>query len=216
GVMVVARREGGIWEAGDDHGHGHDHGKAGKHDDHKKAGEHAGHDHHGADPHIWLDPHNAGAIALQVAEHLSVLDPGHAETYRRNAGEFTAELEALEARLEAVVKPVAGRKYVVFHDAYRYFEDHFGLKPAGAVTLNPDSTPGAAQVLEIAELIRTRGAVCLFAEPQFEPRLVRRLAEGGEVRVGVLDPLGADLEPGPALYPALMTRLAEALAACLR
>ena len=152
---------------------------------------------------------------MQVAEHLSELDQRNADTYRRNARNFVTELEALEASLQAVLKPVADRKYVVFHDAYRYFEDHFGLTPVGAVTLDPESTPGAAQVLEIADLIKARGAVCLFAEPQFEPRLVRRLAEGNEIRVGVLDPLGADLTPGPGLYPALMTGLAKAFASCL-
>ncbi|MRG70515.1 zinc ABC transporter substrate-binding protein [Alphaproteobacteria bacterium HT1-32] len=227
GVTVVARREGGVWEAEDHHEHEHsekdahghakeqDHDHAKKHDDHEKAGAHAGHNHGNTDPHIWLDPHNAEAIALQVAEHLSELDQRNADTYRRNARNFVTELEALEASLQAVLKPVADRKYVVFHDAYRYFEDHFGLTPVGAVTLDPESTPGVAQVLEIAGLIKARGAVCLFAEPQFEPRLVRRLAEGNEIRVGVLDPLGADLTPGPGLYPALMTGLAKAFASCL-
>lgn len=227
GVTVVARREGGVWEVEDHHGHGHsekddhehakehDHDHAKKHDDHEKAGAHAGHDHGSTDPHIWLDPHNAEAIALRVAEELSKLDQGRADIYRRNARAFATELEALEASLESILKPAIGRKYVVFHDAYRYFEDHFGLTPVGAVTLDPESTPGAAQVLEIADLIKARGAVCLFAEPQFEPRLVRRLSEGSDIRVGVLDPLGADLTPGPGLYPALMTGLAKALASCL-
>ena len=244
GVTVVARREGGVWEVEDHHDHGHsekddhghakehdhdhakkhddhekhddhDHDHAKKHDDHEKAGAHAGHEHGSTDPHIWLDPHNAEAIALQVAEELSKLDQGRADIYRRNVRAFATEMEALEASLESILKPAIGRKYVVFHDGYRYFEDHFGLTPVGAVTLDPESTPGAAQVLEIADLIKARGAVCLFAEPQFEPRLVRRLAEGSDIRLGVLDPLGADLTPGPGLYPALMTGLAKALASCL-
>lgn len=209
GVTVFDRREGGVWEV-EDH---HDHAK--EHDDHKKTGAHAGHDHGSTDSHIWLDPHNAEVIALQVAEELSKLDQERADIYRRNARAFATEIEALEASLESILKPAIGMKYVVFHDAYRYFEDHFGLTPVGAVTLDPESTPGAAQVLEIADLIKARGAVCLFAEPQFEPRLVRRLAEGNEIRVGVLDPLGADLTPGPGLYPALMTGLAKAFASCL-
>ena len=218
GVTVFDRREGGVWEVEDHHDHakehdGHDHAK--DHDDHKKTGAHAGHDHGSTDSHIWLDPHNAEVIALQVAEELSKLDQERADIYRRNARAFATEIEALEASLESILKPAIGMKYVVFHDAYRYFEDHFGLTPVGAVTLDPESTPGAAQVLEIADLIKARGAVCLFAEPQFEPRLVRRLAEGNEIRVGVLDPLGADLTPGPGLYPALMTGLAKAFASCL-
>ncbi len=238
GVTVFDRREGGVWEVEDHHDHGHakehddhdhakehddhDHAKdhdghdhAKEHDDHKKTGAHAGHDHGSTDSHIWLDPHNAEVIALQVAEELSKLDQERADIYRRNARAFATEIEALEASLESILKPAIGMKYVVFHDAYRYFEDHFGLTPVGAVTLDPESTPGAAQVLEIADLIKARGAVCLFAEPQFEPRLVRRLAEGNEIRVGVLDPLGADLTPGPGLYPALMTGLAKAFASCL-
>jgi len=167
------------------------------------------------DPHLWLDPMNAklwlGAIAAALAE----ADPARRALYLANAEAARAELDALAAGIEARLAPVRGRPFVVFHDAFHYFESRFGIEAAGAVALGDARAPGPARIARIRDRIRALRAVCLFREPQFRSALVATVAEGTGVRVGVLDPLGASLPPGPDLYPDLLRGLAESLADCL-
>ncbi len=187
---------------GDDHGHGgHDHGHA--------------HDHGDVDPHIWLSPANAAAMTRAIADALAGVDPARADTYRANAEATVGDIEALAGELETRLAPVRDVPFVVFHDAYRYFEQAFGLRQVGAVTLSPERSPGTAHVAELRRAIRAAEAVCVFAEPQFEPRLVETLVAGTPVRTGELDPVGADLEPGPDAYLQLMRGLADDLVGCL-
>ena len=221
GIELLPIREGGAWEghahdhAGHDHkddGHkGHDHKHDHKHDGHK------GHDHgEGAiDTHLWLDPMNGKRIAAEVAETLSQLDPANADAYRRNAETYAARLDALDAEIEEMLHPVEDRPYVVFHDAYQYFEAHYGLNARGAVTLSPDRAPGAERLREVRHAIEDSGAACIFAEPQFSPRVLDVVTEGLDVKTGVLDPLGAELAPGPDAYPQMLRNLAVALKDCL-
>jgi zinc transport system substrate-binding protein len=167
------------------------------------------------DPHLWLDPMNAklwlGAIAAALAE----ADPARRALYLANADAARAELDALAAEIEARLDPVRGRPFVVFHDAFHYFEYRFGIEAAGAVALGDARAPGPARIARIRDRIRALRAVCLFREPQFRSALVATVAEGTGVRIGVLDPLGASLPPGPDLYPGLLRGLAESLADCL-
>lgn len=197
-------------------GHAHEHAaEAGGHDhddDHDAA---HGHDHHGIDPHAWLDPENGKAWLAAMADELANADPANAETYRRNAAEGQSELDALTIKLEAKLAPVRGAPFVVFHDAYHYFENRFDIEAAGAVSLSDASKPGPARVEEVRNTIRKLDAVCVFTEPQFKPTLVATIVEGTDARVATLDPLGINLEPGAALYPALLTQLADNLVACL-
>jgi zinc transport system substrate-binding protein len=201
----------------DDHGHddhGHDdHG----HDDHGHDDHGHGHDHgHGStDMHLWLDPQNAEAFAEAVVAALAEADPANAEAYRANGEALAARLDALTAELEATLEPVHDRPFVVFHDAYQYLEHRFDLNTVGSITVSPDVQPGAQRLAEIQHTIEELGAVCVFAEPQFEPRLVEVVTAGTGARPGVLDPLGADLPDGPDLYFDLMRRNARALADCL-
>jgi len=201
---------------GHDHDHGHDHGEKHAHDD-DHGHDHAGHGHaHGdTDAHIWLDPANAKAIVAQVVAALSETDPANAETYMQNGEEMTAKLDELTADLQATVSPVQDKPFLVFHDAYQYFETAFGLNAVGAITLTPGVQPGAQRVREIAEKISNAEASCIFAEPQFEPKLVEVVTEGTNARSGVLDPLGADIAAGQDLYFELMRQNARALADCL-
>jgi zinc transport system substrate-binding protein len=197
----------------DDHDHDHDHDHA--HDDHA----HDDHDHahaaDSADGHLWLDPGNAAAIAAAAAATLAELDPENAALYAANAEAFAAELTALAAEIDAKLDPLRGRPFIVFHDAYQYFEAAFDLPAAGSISLGEADAPSAARVAEIRDRIAAEGVACVFAEPQFEPRLVATVIEGSDARSGMLDPIGADLEPGPGLYPALLTGLAQGLADCL-
>lgn len=190
GVRLQAARHGGLWGAGD-----HDHGPA--------------------DPHIWLDPQNAIAMTREIARTLAGIDPAHAATYRSNAAQYIGRIEALDRELAAKLAPVRDRPYLVFHDAYHYFEARYGLHPAGAVTVAPDRPVGARRISELHAAVASGRVVCLFREPQFPPKLIETLDDKTQARIGVLDPLGADLQPGPELYPKLMRDLAQSLSSCL-
>ncbi len=191
------------------------------HDDHDGKEEHAhedehGHEHHGdMDPHIWLDPANGKAVLAEMAARLAAIDPANADAYKANAAAEAAELDALAARVEAVVAPVRGKAFFTAHDAYRYFEHRFGIESAGSVALSDAAPPGPARLDHIRSEMREHSALCVFIEPQLDPKLAQTAAEGTGARVAVLDPLGADLEPGPGLYPALIEGLAQSLAGCL-
>lgn len=210
GIELRALREGGPWEAHDhDHGHAHDHG------DH----DHGDHDHgdHEAevDAHIWLDPVNAQKMATYIAAELGSTDPENAETYSENAATLVEELEQLTGVLETELAPVRSRPFIVFHDGFGYFEGRFGLTGAGSITVNPEVPPGGRRLAELRLKIEDQEAVCVFSEPQFPRDVSERLVESTPAKVGVIDPLGSGLAPGPALYPTLLENLAESFAACL-
>lgn len=214
GLTLLETREGGAWEA-HDHGHkgGHDH----KGHDHKH--DHKGHDHDDEheelNSHIWLDPANARAIVTATAEALAAKDPAGAEAYRTNADRTLQQLDALDAELKATLAPVKDKPFVVFHDAYQYFEARYDLSAVGSITVSPDRRPSAKRLSAIRAKIGGLGAACVFAEPQFEPALVQTVVEGTKAKTGVLDPEGTELPEGVTLYPTLMRNLAASLRGCL-
>ncbi|RLK50162.1 zinc transport system substrate-binding protein [Alkalispirillum mobile] len=206
-----------------DHGHGHngDHGHA--HDDehghghgHDHDGDH-GHDHHHGehDMHLWLSPDVARAFVTALSEKLKAMDPDNAATYRDNAEATLSRIDELDNRLAERLAPLADHAYLVFHDAYQYFEAHYGLSPVGSVTVNPERQPSARRLSELRQRIRDTDARCVFAEPQFRPSLVETLVEDTDAEGGVLDPLGAELAPGPDAWFELMENMASDLEACL-
>lgn len=205
----------------DDHAKDHDdgHGPDDHHDDDHAAGSpdaETVETPFRADPHIWLEPVNAATMTLAIAVVLAEADPDNAETYVANARAGVQEIQQLVTEISDTLAPVRGTPYIVFHDAYRYFEQRFGIAPAGAITVSDAVEPGAARVAAIRATIAQRGARCIFTEPQFPPRLAQMLAEGTGARLAVLDPLGTSLaEPGPGLYPALLRGLAGSLRDCL-
>ncbi|MFB2551699.1 zinc ABC transporter substrate-binding protein ZnuA [Ensifer soli] len=218
-------REGGAFEA-HDHGHEGDHDHDAHHDGHDhnaaEGGEHAhAHDedgeeeHEGFDMHLWLDPKNAAVLAAKVAETLETADPANAARYHANLDRFTTRLETLDTEIRETIAPVKDKPFIVFHDAYQYFEKHFGVRVAGSITVSPETMPGAERISEIHAKVKTLGATCVFAEPQFEPKLVKVVTEGTSARAGVLDPEGGTLTAGPDLYFELMDGLATSLKACL-
>ncbi|MDM8345983.1 zinc ABC transporter substrate-binding protein ZnuA [Pseudochrobactrum sp. sp1633] len=207
GLEILSAREGGNFEAHDHGGHGHSH-------DHDAEGE--AHDHHHDDMHIWLDPQNAKLMLVPIAEALSKADPDHAKQYRENAAAYADKIDALQKDVAAELEPVRTKPYIVFHDAYQYFERRFELSAAGSITVNPEKAPGAARIREIQSKVKSLGATCVFSEPQFESALVKTVLEGTEAKTGVLDPLGADIKDGPELYPQLIPNLATSLKSCLQ
>jgi zinc transport system substrate-binding protein len=173
------------------------------------------HGHGVIDGHAWLDPENAKLMTDRIAEALGASAPAHAAAFAANAGRLKADLEALSAELARELAPVAGKPYIVFHDALQYFELRYGLKPAGSITVSPEVPPSARRLSVLRKQVLARGAACVFAEPQFDPRLVDALVEGTAVRIGTVDPEGSRIEPGPDLYFALLRNLARDLKACL-
>ncbi|MGI3125235.1 zinc ABC transporter substrate-binding protein ZnuA [Nitratireductor sp. PBL-C9] len=212
GLTLLEMREGGAFEA---HSHGDDHDD---HDDHGHEAEEFGHDHahdHGPDAHLWLDPDNAKIMVSAIAEALSAADAENASAYAANAAALNERIAALQTELSAELEPVKDRPFIVFHDAYQYFEKQFGLAAAGSITVSPEIIPGAQRVDEIRTKVRELDAACVFAEPQFEPRLVEVVTEGTDAKSGVLDPLGAEIEDGKDLYFELMRGMAASLKTCL-
>lgn len=202
--------------AQDEHGHD-DHGHEAEHaDEDEHAKGHEGHDHAvgGLDPHAWLDPANASAWVEVIAAHLAEADPENAAAYAANAATAQAELAALDARLRAALAPAAGRPLFVYHDAYGYFAATYGLTIAGSLAEGDAAEPGAAGFQALKAALVAAEAPCVFAEADHDPGSMQVLAEGTGLTVGLLDPSGVTLAPGPELYPALMTALAEAVAAC--
>lgn len=167
------------------------------------------------DPHFWLDPENARAAVKEIAATLEKLDPPHAKTYAANAEKMDTDLKNLETKVAAEIAPVKDRPFIVFHDAYHYFEARFGVTAAGSVTISPDVQPGAARIAEMEDKVRSLGAVCIFSEPEFEPKLVDTIAGGTNAHKSVLDPIGGDMTEGPGLYDKLLTGLADNLKNCL-
>lgn len=186
------------------------------HEDHAGQDDHEGHDHAGTDPHAWLDPANASVWAGLIAAELSRIDPENAATYAANAEAAKVGFAALDAELAATLAPVAGKPFVVYHDAYGYFTSHYGLTVAGSVALGDASSPGAARLRDLSQTVAAGSALCLFPEAQHDPALVTQMAEGTGARVGAaLDPEGSTTEPGPDAYATMMRALATTLADCL-
>lgn len=213
GMTVLPLREGGAWEP-----HGHEHG----HDEHSHETPEDGDDHehehvHQADhdPHVWLDPVNAIAMVRRIMTVLSEVDVAHRADYQRNGAALIERLDRLNQRLTTELAPIKQQPYLVFHDAYQYFERRYDLDAIGSVTMSAERRPGAKRVADIQARIRDLQVRCVFSEPQFQPALVETIIAGSAARRGVLDPLGAELPPGPDAYFQLLQGLATSLRACL-
>ncbi|HMA16557.1 MAG TPA: zinc ABC transporter substrate-binding protein ZnuA, partial [Kiloniellaceae bacterium] len=209
GLTLLPYREGGPWAEHDEDEEEHAHEEAEEHD-HGHA-----HDHEGADMHLWLDPENAKAIVAAIADALIAADPDNSGVYAANKRAMDTRLDQLSQEIARDLAPVKDVPFVVFHDAFQYFDHRFGLNTVGSITVNPETQPGAQRIREIHDKIATLDARCVFAEPQFEPRLVQVVVEGTAAKTGTLDPLGADIPDGPELYFELLRRNAAALKACL-
>ena len=206
GTTVLPSRSGALFEA-----HSHD-----DHDDHDDHGEHDdnGHAHGPTDPHAWLDPENGKRWLDSIAAALAGADPENSAVYHANAIQGAAEIDAAAAETQARIKPLRGLRYVVFHDAYQYFENRFGLPATGAIAISDASAPGPARIAELRERTAEMGVTCALTEPQFDPDLIATVFQGRNVATAVLDPIGAQIPPGPQMYPALIRSIGEALAGC--
>ncbi len=221
-IELLKFREKNVFE---DHHDEHDeHNEHEGHDDHDEHEEHAdghdeheGHDDHGHhhgefDIHFWLDPEIAKSIVKIASLELSEVDPANQATYQTNASNAVSELDKLINDTRTKINSDA--KYIVFHDAYQYFEQRFGIEVIGALTVNPEVLPGAKQLAEIREVIEHEKVNCLFSEPQFNPSIANTIAQDTGIKAAVLDPLGAELEPGKELYFQLIGDMATSFESC--
>ena len=230
-IEMLKFREKNVFDDHDDHGDEHDehdeheeHGD--EHDEHEEHGDehdehgdehdehahHDGHNHGEFDIHFWLDPEIAKTIVQIAAKEMSEIDPANASKYEANAAKALNELDQLINDTRGKINKDA--TYVVFHDAYQYFEQRFGIEVIGALTVNPEVLPGAKQLAEIREVIEHEGVNCLFSEPQFNPSIAETIASDTGVKAAVLDPLGAELEPGKDLYFDLISDMASSFESC--
>lgn len=200
-------------EAHEEHGDHEEHAEG--EDGHDEHGDDDDHGHGAHDPHAWLSPANAATWLNVIAGQLSAADPDNAGAYFANAASARAEMDALVEDVNATLDPVRGGSFIVFHDAYQYFEVAFDFPASGAISIGDASDPSPARVAEIQSRIADESIVCVLAEPQFNPGLVETVLDGTQANTGVMDPLASDLEPGPALYPQLIRNLAGTLANCL-
>ena len=209
GLKKLEFRERNIFEVHDEHGHDDhkEHGhKEDKHDDHH---EHAHGEH---DPHIWLDPMNAKVILSEMAEHLIENDQENASKYKANLKKAHKDLDKLTKKVKSQLNK--DFKSIVFHDAYQYFEKRFDVNVLGAFTVNTDVLPGAEQLAEIREVIEHEKVSCVFSEPQFNPDIIKAVAKDTNIKTGVIDPLGATLNPGKTLYFDLISNMSKSFKGC--
>ena len=197
----------------DDHDHDHDHDShAKKEDGHDDHDDHDGHHHGEFDPHIWLDPINAKAILNEMVEHLIENDAANASIYKKNLDKALNELDKLTMNVMTDLNKSTAS--IVFHDAYQYFEERFNVNVLGAFTVNTDVMPGAEQLKEIREIIEHDNVSCVFSEPQFNPDIINAVAKDMNIKTGVLDPLGATLNPGKGLYFDLIKNMSSSFKGC--
>ena len=204
GIKKLKFRERNIFEEHEGHDDHGDDAKKEEHDDHghdakkEEHDDHEGHGHGEYDPHIWLDPINAKVILSEITEHLIENDSKNASTYKSNLAKAISEIDKLI--IDVITETNTDLSYVVFHDAYQYYENRFNVNILGAMTVNPDVMPGAEQIHEIHEVIEHDNVSCILSEPQFNPDIIKSIAKDTSVKTGVLDPLGANLKPGKDLY----------------
>ncbi len=214
GLTKLEFRERNIFEGHDDHGHKED-----KHDDHKEHGhkedkhdDHHQHAHGEHDPHIWLDPMNAKVILNEMVEHLIENDPKNASKYKSNLKKAFKDIDKLNKDVKKELSKSTAS--IVFHDAYQYFEKRYGVNILGAFTVNTDVMPGAEQLAEIREIIEHDKVTCVFSEPQFNPDIIKAVAKDMNIKTGVVDPLGATLDPSKDLYFKLIRNMSASFKGC--
>lgn len=194
-VKLLKTREGGVWEGHDEENHSEHH-------------------HSSTDPHIWLDPQNARAIVKKIVAILSESDPKNKGAYQKNASSVDRKLQSLAEELRSTLGPVHKAPYIVFHDAFQYFERRFKTNAVGSLTVNAARPPGARRLYEVRKRIVETGTRCVFKEPQINSKLVASVTEGTSAKIATLDPLGAALTPGPDAYFQLMRNIADTIRTC--
>ena len=182
--------------------------------------EEDGHDHHdhghsSNDLHFWLDPNNAIEIVKSITQELSAIYPENINIYKKNAKNIIKEIKTTDLLIKSMLEPVRNKPYIVFHDAYQYFEKAYSLKSVGSILVDPELPASAKRIIKIRSKIKSLNAHCVFKEPQYRAKIVKTVIDGTTTKIGILDPLGADIKSGPGMYTSLLKNIAENLNACL-
>jgi zinc transport system substrate-binding protein len=214
GLVMLSHRDGGAWEA-------HLHEEHDSHDDHNEPGEHEGHGHeehenHADNMHVWLSPENASRMVTFIAKELSAIYPENGDVYAANAEAYIKQIDALDEELKLSLSGLKDKPFIVFHDAYQYYERAYDLSAVGSITLEPDEAPSPSRISEVKDKLLQTNAKCVFREPQFSDRLINTVIDGTNAKRGTLDPLGVDLDEGADSYFSLMRDLAKNLKQCLK
>ena len=206
-IMQLAYREGPIFDDHDEEGH----------DDHDEEGhdDHAHHDHDGVDPHMWLDPMNAKLWLYAIASELTRIDPKNADRYDENARSSSRTITLAMAQAEGHLASGKDNGFLVYHDAYQYFEKRFNRVAVGSISLGDASKPSAKRLSELKALFGAQGISCVLTEPQYSSKIVDSVFGGFKPTIGVVDPIGIDLELGATLYPELLENIALSIAQCV-
>ena len=204
GATVLSFREGATFET---HSHQHKHDEDGHDEDEHATGN--------VDPHGWLDPYN-GRIWLDViATALSKIDPTNSDIYFANATQAKADIDTVISELEETLAEFRGTNFIVYHDAYQYFEKRFDVLAAGSISLGDVSDPSPARIAEVRKKVEELGIICVFSEPQFNSELVRTVTDGVSVKTRVIDSLGTQFTLGPDFYLNVLRGIAQSMASCL-
>ncbi|MGI9482731.1 MAG: zinc ABC transporter substrate-binding protein [Hyphomicrobiales bacterium] len=170
---------------------------------------------HQMDLHIWLDPKNAIAMTRRIARELASIDHTRGDDFRRNADKTIKRLESLTSEIETVLAPVRGARFAVHHDSFQYFENRFGLNYTGALLMDLQAGASLKRISHLAKKLAQDGTKCIFAEPQFNSKLAKKLAKSAGASLGILDPMGVAFTPGTELYFEMMESNALAFKRCL-
>ncbi|MFZ9117193.1 MAG: zinc ABC transporter substrate-binding protein [Paracoccaceae bacterium] len=199
-----------------DHGDHQEHEDHDEHDEHKDhVSEHKdGHEHHGIDPHAWLSAKNASVWLSVIAAHLSEIDPKNKETYKTNAAVGQKDITDLATDISKTLSGVQGRSFIVYHDAFQYFENDFNFTAAGAISPSDAAPVSPARIAAIRSMIEKEGIDCILSEPQYSQGLIQSVSSGTEVNLGIIDAIGAGITIGPDLYNTLMRNMAKTFADC--
>ncbi|WP_029686768.1 zinc ABC transporter substrate-binding protein ZnuA [Tatumella saanichensis] len=210
---VQALLQKGEHEHAEDLGHEHSH----SHDDHPQATENSDvhHSHGQYNMHLWMSLPIAKASAIAIHNKLVELMPTSRDKLDANLALFSAELDQADQQIRNRLAPMSHKGYFVFHDAYGYFEHHYGLSPLGYFTVNPEIQPGAVRLHQIRTQLVEQKAVCVFAEPQFRPAVIDAVTRGTGVRIGTLDPLGIGISLTQDSYIRFLTQLSGQYTSCL-
>jgi len=170
----------------------------------------------GNDPHIWLDPLNAQKITQYLIQILSKFDPENSQTYHSNGKKTILRLSDLNIQLETKMSSVSSKPYIVFHDAYQYFEKRYQLNPIASVTVSSGTSTSVGRLIDIRKKIKIKKVLCIFTEPQFSPKLVQTVISGTAVKKGILDPIGTRISPGPEMYFTLLNNISHSISTCFK
>lgn len=165
------------------------------------------------DGHLWFNPENARLLIDEIVKKLSMLDTEHANAYAENAKQLKHKIKQREEHIINILKDDS-LSYAVFHDAWQYFQDYFGVAAPQTLNIQEGIPPSAKQVTELRHYLHTEAIACLVASPQSNQALLKALVEGNNTNIVILDPKGAELPDDYQGYAGLLAYTFEQLNSC--